>query len=615
MNLISRFALGSAFALATLTLQADPASTYPGMDLLDPDPENISLCHLLPLEEDFSDATHYDGTSQLPTGWANTGSVIWRTANEDDLPAVSGQWYMIAIESRETRDERAYTPFFHLLEGVTYTIDFYTHQEATTYSDPNTGKDVTNLNTINLKVGTQQDRDFLPVSIATISSNDRPGVWVHRTFTFSPAKSGAYCFCFEMQGVPFSGYAAIDMLTITSPRDQLAVKPLFHPFGLYSASDGCLLSMGSDPVRMVHYVSNGTPTAWEVPGMQAEMLPGGDAHVYFTQSGMHEVTLTATNTTGDNSLTKRVNVMHLPEAEAGLMMYSYDPGAVRFLNRGDVPSFNSDPYGLDYVTGFNHYYSSIAEYFPAPHNAELTISGLQFLLTNLRYAPVGSTYQGEETMYIKIYGVDDYGHLDENRLMGSYSAPTNEILGTGGIGATIGEWRSVRLKRRIKVTGPFFVVFEYPESLLVDPLDPQAGRSFASMGMVMHPHTTTTLYCKPYKVPMFCQAPLDKWCPVSDLHESLTGAGLNLRLDADYAPGFNSVETIGEASDITLRMAKDNATLLGTHRGQTLSLFDASGRILKSEACTEGMTEISLTNLPRGLYFISVGGKTYRIAR
>ena len=41
----------------------DPASTYPGMELLEPDEENLPLCQELPLMENFSNPNHYDGTS------------------------------------------------------------------------------------------------------------------------------------------------------------------------------------------------------------------------------------------------------------------------------------------------------------------------------------------------------------------------------------------------------------------------------------------------------------------------------------------------------------------------------------------------------------------------
>lgn len=174
----------------------DPASTYAGMELLEPDPENLSLCQQLPMSENFSDATHYDGQSYLPIGWATTGAAIWRTGSIDALAPYSGSYYMLTPETANNRDERAYTPFFNLQKGITYTISFVSHQDATELNG------VTNLNTIVLKVGTQHDADFLPVTIASITKANKPNVWDQHSYTFSPAESGPYCFCFELQGVP-----------------------------------------------------------------------------------------------------------------------------------------------------------------------------------------------------------------------------------------------------------------------------------------------------------------------------------------------------------------------------------------------------------------------------
>lgn len=604
--------LASACLLFTSAIVAseynDPPSTYFGMELLEPDPENLSRCQKLPLSENFSDASHYDGVSLLPIGWGNTGTATWRTASIAALPPFSGEYYMIAPESNYTRDERAYTPFFNLEKGVTYTLSFYTHQEGTTYQD------ITNLNTICVKVGTQHDAEFLPVTIATITNNDKPGMWEQQSYTFSPAISGPYCFCFELQGKALSGFAAIDYVTITSPKHETMAEPQFYPYTIYSGHSGAAIAMGNDPVCMRSYTRNGSTSRWNADGIRFDNLPDGDALFYFDHSGSYDITLTASNRVSEESLTKTVNIDYYSEPQESINIRSFDINEAKMISRGDIPSYSTDVYGLDYVSGPNHYYSSIAEYFHVPWQAELTLNSVQLLLTNLRYRPVQSGFQGDKPFKIKIYGTDGAGHLDETKLLGQSSYTMTEALGKGGIGGSAGDQIGIRLQRPVKVTGPFFLVFEFSEDLIIDASDPEVGRSYASFGLAQNPHPYTTLYCKPYAVPLFCDAPLDEWIPVSELDPNLRGFALNVVLNASYKPGTSAIENIIDAERPMCRLA--GSTLeISNAPDATVSVYNPAGQRLVMLHTSQPDSSIDLSALSSGIYIVTVNNHTFRITK
>lgn len=609
-RLLPAVCLAAAISATSANMSAveynDPPSTYPGMESLEPDSDNLSLCQGLPLFENFSNPDHYDGNSSLPIGWASTGSAVWRTAAMGSLPAASGDYYMIIPESNMPRDERAYTPFFLLEKGVTYTITFMTHQEGTTING------VSNTNTINLRVGTQQDSEFTPVSIASISKNNKSTEWDEHAYTFSPAETGAYCFCFELRGVAYSGFAAVDKLRITSPTHPENVEPLFHPLGIFSLDSSAIISMGNAPVRMAQYVNNGAPVAWMSEGLFTEMLDNGDGNVYFDNSGVYDVTLQAANVSSEKQLTKAVKVDHYNDPGDGLYFASYDPATAKLLGRGDIPAFSSDPNGLDYITGPNHYYSTFAEYIPVPEAAQLTISSIGFRLTNLRYTPTNDYSDMKETVRLKFYGTDEYGRPDDSNVIASFNYTMEKFFGTS-LGSLNGDEKNIKLPRPVNVTGPFFIALEYSESILIDPVDPNIGRSYASISVAKHVHNRTTLFCKPYKVPPFTNVELDEWCPVSDLNPALAGSSAAFNLHASYVPGHLGV-CMPEVESSSVCRVSGRHIIIDTPAEAEVSVYSLDGIKAAGTHAAAGRSVIDASSLSTGIYIVRVGNDIFRIA-
>lgn len=159
------------------------------------------------------------------------------------MSPVQGEYYIITSESRSERDDRAYTPFFNLVAGREYNISFYTHFDGYIVNgQPRTA-------TMNFTVGTEQEADFHPVTLTSISrALDIAPAWVRETVQFTPTGSGPYCFAFMLEGPAVSGWVAVDLFEINSAYDLPRPKPEFSLGGNYNYTDNNLLAFGDHPV-------------------------------------------------------------------------------------------------------------------------------------------------------------------------------------------------------------------------------------------------------------------------------------------------------------------------------------------------------------------------------
>lgn len=577
----------------------DPASTYPGMDQLDPDSENLAICQELPYFENFSDPEHYDGTSNLPIGWASTGTTVWRTASTAALPPASGDYYMITPQNNLNRDERAYTPFFNLQQGVTYTIHFKTHQESTLYDEQN---NIRRITTIKLLAGTQQDAEFLPVLMKEICDDNQPSRWSEHTLTFCPAVSGAYTFCFQLEGLPFSGLAAIDDLRITSAVDLARPEPAFAPRAIFNLMNSCMLSMGKDPVRFVNTSRYADETEWNTYGNEYNLLPNGDIDIFFPTTGEQAVSLTATNARGSRTTDKIFNIQHVDEASEQMAITGYD-GEAYMIQRPNALTFSTDPM-YDFVGGFNHYYRCLAEYYQLPPSAEFSIRTITTWVAWLNYRELyGDDNQRDKPLSVKIYGVDEQGNIDENKCFGGIETTMAEVFGTSGTNEING--RNVTFPEPVKCKGPIYIVFEFSPELDLEPVDKNFLRSYLAFSMARHTHGQTTMYVKPHSVPEGCNAKIGEWCPVSDLDLSLKGLGLAFQLWASYQPDPGSV-AINQLGEILFaaRYTDGSIEVSGTEEGEWLAVYDTAGKCITMTQATAVTSHIAMPDLPAGVYIV-----------
>ncbi len=581
---------------------------------LEPNPDNLADCVELPYLEEF-DGENYDGTTYVPLKWLTVGDAIWRTANITSLTAHSGLYYLVAPDSEEERNQRLYTPFFNLQEGVEYTLTFYTHFEGTFISAADTWLS----SSMDVTVGTEQDGDFQPVTLATISRNyDNSGEWVAESVTFTPETSGPYCFCFTLSGPPYSGFVAMDDFYITSPNDIPRPIPSFNMMASFSWIDNSAVTSKTTPVRLINTSRYYDDLEWNLNGLEYNTLPDGSADVFFSQTGRHAIKLTGTNVKGSRTIIKEYEVTVINEDMSRLPLLSYEPGAVTYYEREKIPFFDTDPDGLDYVSGFNHYYRCFAEKYLLPADVDFTVSDVSLNLTNIRFVPIqdDTQLQSDEFFSVAFYGADDEGNLDEDRLLGRHTARMGEVFGTTGIGG-MSEIRAITLDTPVKISGTVYVAFEFSDNMQIDVYDPNVGRSFFSMAMLRHQHGQTSLFGKMIGAPENSSVvPDGSWYPVDALTPTAKGFGLNIQVWTNATLDKSSVAINNEG--LTVFGAKCDGGMLtvsGTSEGEYIAIYDMAGRQAIVAPAKEGSTTVDCTGLADGTYIVSTNNGTAKFIR
>lgn len=570
----------------------------PTVDDLEPNEDNLADCQELPYLENFSDAEHYDGQSYLPIGWHSTGTTVWLTANLSALPAADGEYYMIAYHSEYERDENAYTPFFNLEAGRTYTATFKTYIQGNDYNEDET----LSVPTLRFTVGTEQDSEF-HATLLTIDK--RSSGWVEQTVSFTPRLSGAYTFAFMLTGPANSGIVAVDNLVITSEGMVARAEPAFSIVGVFDIFDGRFTADDSTPVRFVNRSRYADTYEWHVEGAVPETSTEENPSFIFPATGQYTVELTASNVKGSRSTSHSYSVK-VVEKGGSYALTPYNEGDDKYFDRGAVPSFYTD--ADDYVTSFNHYYYTLAQRFELPAGKNLVLSQMTCWVSDRRYAnmPGDGVAQHTKPFSIVIYGAKEDGTIDTDNILGRKNTTVGAALGTSGLGGIAASPQDIAFETPVKVNGTIYVSFEFSDELLVDPVDANLGRSYVSTTAMRHGHGEATLYAKPYNVPAESDAKVGEWCSVDKIDSSMAGIGADWTLWV-AAEGSSAVALTpdGAVTFAATATAEGNILVSGTRAGSTVGVYDAQGRLLLSVPASDESTLVPAASLGKGLFIVS----------
>lgn len=577
-----------------------------------PNPDNLDACVDLPYFENFSEIENFDG-GNLPKGWKTVGTTIWRTVSVSGLPAHSGEWYMVAPESNAERDERAYTPFFNLKAGIEYTISFYSHFDGYIYND-------TPFNpVVDLTIGCEQDADFHSKVLYTMDrALDAKGQWVAESVKFTPEVTGPYCFSFLLSGPAKSGFVAIDSFSVNSPVDTPRAEPKMSISGIFSWQDNSLLSFDNEPTRLINLSKYADSYQWDVANASVSAFDNGDAHVTFSQSGDYQLKLSATNSRGTRTATKSVTVQHITQDTERLLLLYYDPNDVTTIDRGSIPAFDTDPEGLDYISGFNHYYRTFAQRYDLTNTGNMKLKQLMIYLTNVRFAPMpgaGTSTQDSHPVTITFYGADENGNIDEGSPIASQQYTIGEFCGMSGIGGSTGEPLVFNFDTPVDLKGTVYVTFAFSDQMLIDPLDPLAGRSFFSLQMQKNLNKVSTLYVKPYNAPENSSIKTDgTWCTIDAFDDTYAGIGLSMVLVADYDNGNTSVSEITTEDGCFNGHISGNTLHLDGVKG-FVAIYTLDGRLINTLSTSETSTTIDCSAFAPGVYIATTEGSAVKFVK
>lgn len=606
-----------ALAFLSLAATAGASGSMPGtggQQRAEGDEADKVYCGL-PYSQSFENENNdYDGTTYVPKGWLAVGDVTFRTQNINDFAAKDGQWYLLAQESGNPRDDRVYTPFFSMKKGVEYDITFYIYAPGSSFSFFTTKTD------FELTVGTEQDAE-LQTQILEMNTCEYTK-WHEVNLQYSPEEDGDYCFSFHITAkTAYAGCFAIDMLTVTAPGAVAPPKPGFAPVGMFNIMDSKLMAFDNSEFRMSNLTTGADSYLWEAEGAEPSVSTEAEPSFRFPVAGSYTVRLTATNEAGSNSLEKTFDVDLIGNADnTPLMMH--DPNEDEIATRDNLAWFDTDPHG-DFVTGVNRYYRHFAERFAVPEGRDYEVYALTDFVFFYNLAQRCADKERAKTFSLVFYGEKD-GKPDLNTVYGRYDDTMLNAWGSLNVGVMEqrgwdfnAKMQEGKVKQPIVAKGPFYVAFEFPDDMWIDEPDANVSRSCVGLCSVQHKSGVSSLYVQPTKVPEGSSYVVDgQYCPIEEVDPKYKGYGLYLVTWVNVKNGGGST-AIALAADgsvaSAVRVAGNVLQVSGTHQGERVVVSSCSGSVVASAVACGESCELALPAVPKGVYIVSTASGAHKI--
>lgn len=576
----------------------------------DDDKETVELPYSQSFDNENKD---YDGTAFVPKGWLATGSSSFVTANVDNMPARDGVYYLVAPESSIARDDRAYTPFFHLEKGVLYNAEFYLYMPG--------DKDNEDAHSdFSFTVGTEQDAEFHTNTLLNLPEYQN-NKWQKFTVPFTPEKTGSYCFSFALGGeAKNAGEVCIDLFTLKAPG--MIAKPVanFVPDAAYSTMEsGKIITAKDAPVRMINYSTDGETFEWTATGATPATSTEQEPSFSFPADGKYDITLKVTNAKGENTTKQTIDVKTVgaePNSQFAIQEFSASDSQV---SRDYLMSYDTDANGYDYVTGFNHYYHKLAQRFsmPAGEKLEYTVSKFTFGCNFWQMTNDPTKNDKQKPFSVVFYGEKD-GRPDVDNVLARQDMTIEEAF-PRTVGNSSFEMRDLNLKEPVtfKATGNFYVSLEFSPEMTIDVTGSGLYRSFCAFGTYRAQSKETTFFVLPEAVPEgSLTKPDGKFYPVDVCDSDFKGLGLQLMawMTADDKTTTQIAVTPNGQTAFATRLDGNQLTVSGTKEGDMVTVYDATGKIIAQKTATAASTALSV-NAPAGLYIVATPAGTQKFVK
>lgn len=596
-NITTQLYQAGAVAIDDVEITGDEPEVIP-----EADPDKV-VCEL-PYSQSFDNENgDYDGSTEfVPHGWLATGTYPFRTANITDLEAKDGTYYVVAPESSVARDDRLYTSFFLLHAGTTYTAKFYLYMPG----------DEDRTSNFDFTVGKEQDADFHTALLSL--ENVQTDGWKEITVSYTPEETHYYCFSFALSGESIvAGEAAIDFFTLSAPGLTFKPRAAFSFNGYFSQMNSGLTLIDMQEIKMVNQTTDGESYEWKAPGAIPSSSTEAEPTFAFPTSGSYTIQLTATNAAGSSTTSETFNVNKI-DTETGLPLTVYNPGEETLMTRDQVPYFSTAE-EADYVTGVNHYYTSIAERFALPEERTYQITALTLYLCYYNIANRHYAEESNRTLSVVVYGEKD-GRPDLSNVYGKYETTLNNAFGTMGLSKA--ELRTLSLPTPLTATGPFYIALEFDPNVCIDEEDASLTRTIVGLGGFYHRSMQTTLYVKPTAVPDGASfTPDGGYCLVDQLDAAQQGIGLNI----------TAWINVGRPEDASIAITPDGHTVFdaavfgnnirvsGTQQGETIRVVNAAGQVVLTRSAEAQATSIDAAALPHGVYVVHTAHSSRRVLK
>lgn len=571
----------------------------------------------IPYTESFDDETHYSGKEYLPIGWFASGDTPFITAGITGVPAMSGEYYMVAPASiLPDRKDIAYTPLLEMEGGKEYTVSFYLYMP---------GGDTTA--SLKITVGQEQASDMHETVLKEISGRSITQ-WEKVELEFTPDNDGEYCFSFwACSESANDGYIAVDDFVLKAADDVVKPTVKFYTGNtLNSIINGEPVVFPYQKVQIVNKTEGADSYEWTVTGGDAEISDpyAAEPTVTFLASAIYDITLTATNRGGTSEGSIRFNPYVVDETgiPSDAVQTTSDT-ADKIYQQDDLPSYREDgtvqdfdTYEVlyDYVAGVNDYYRCFAERFEVPEQQEINISSVTFNLMqyNLHIRTVNPEIEDDskKEFSLVIYPEKD-GRPDTDNPIYTETHVMAEKLGDAGYYKPV--MHSFNFEQPVAVKGSFYIALEF-DSLVLHPEGTQIERSFVGADTRRHANGLTTLYVRPEKTLPESNCNTDgSYCRADEFCKALEGYSFG-------AAAWISIEKLSakdktEGCELFVSSDGNMLRIAGLKEKDEVKIFSASGSmIMASKAKGNDMT-VNTEGWSNGLYIMTVNGQSVKFVK
>ena len=355
------------------------------------------------------------------------------------------------------------------------------------------------------------------------------------------------------------------------------------------------------PITFINQSKYATDYQWDTFGNPATTNEE-NPEVTYSESGDYRPLLNATNAKYTDSFSDVVNVTVLGKEEiTDIVCNSSNKYDEASLPEKDVPGTN------DYVSGINKYYTTFAEKFELPSEAEASISGVHFRL----YLYKAATTNKGKPVRVRLYA-DKWGAPDTDNVFGEYVTTMSGAFGSVSVDYE-NVVRKIKFDKPIKVKGSFYLSIELDESIV-----PDATTKLALAYDVRRADKVASAYVRIHAAGAAELNLNGGWYCVPDLpwpFNELDKTGFSFYLSPEITFHKTTGTSVNEVKDNKVNVypavcesgftitTKDNAAKL-------VRVFNANGQVVFEKTTHETSIDVTASDWTAGIYLVKVEGNS-----
>ncbi len=526
---------------------------------------------------------------------STTASFPMQIGGLQGIDPVSGDLYLISgYDSRAARNAWAFSEGVELTAGQTYSVGVYAY--ASGYQNT--------LDEWRVTVGTAANEASQTTTVIDRSGDNAVSYteWTLCTAEFTPSASGTYYFginhctkTFDVNAVAFDLFQVDD--------EKIAVYPsgtMYSEGGLWSVWNLFAIDeQGTAPTPML-YSASSVPMTYNYVGKDVETVEwmfGEGASVSsstedspvitynFAEDSINtDVYLFLRNSDGEVALERNYDVKNLYSSQvAADYVCNFQPE--------DMPAYytNTSSNQYSFLFGMSAINQEFAEYFELPETFNSTVSGIMMVAAGYN----ATTTDLSDEVVVNICAPDAEGLPGE--VLGGQTITIGDLF-TGNTSLMI------TFDTPVNVEGSFFVTLRMPDAT------PSSSYYLALYNATERGNTYNTMY---FNIEDASLGIPTGWYAAPEIFEGLYTSAL-------VSP-LLQCETTGVAAN-----KLDNSSIVYTNgkelnivkaaAGGNVMVTDIAGRTVLATSVGNNVRTTIDTNLNRGIYLVTVDGKTTKVA-